>query len=113
MAGMVMNKKKYESMPNDIKKIIDDMGPKYSAQTGRSFDRDAEDGMNLLKDAGGVVRELPPQDMEEIGRRLAPLWTEWIDEMEAKGLPGKAIVADYYKILKSMGSKKPFHGYKP
>jgi TRAP-type C4-dicarboxylate transport system substrate-binding protein len=113
MAGMVMNKKKYESMPDDIKKMIDDMGPKYSAQTGRSFDRDAEDGKSLLKGAGGVVRELPAQDMEEIGKRLAPLWTEWIDEMEAKGRPGKAIVADYYKILKSMGSKKPFHGYTP
>lgn len=113
MAGMVMNKKMYESMPDDIKKIIDDMGPKYSAHTGRSFDQDAEDGMKLLKEAGGVVREFPPQDMDEIGKRLAPLWTQWIDEMEAKGLPGKAIVADYYNILKGMGSKKPFHGYTP
>ena len=110
---MVMNKKKYESMPDDIKKMIDDMGPKYSAHTGRSFDKDAEDGMKLLKDAGGIVREFSPQDMKEIGNRLAPLWNQWISEMEAKGLPGKAIVADYYKILKSMGSKKPFHGYTP
>ena len=34
MAGMVMNKKTYESMPDDIKAIIDDMGPKYSALAG-------------------------------------------------------------------------------
>lgn len=113
MSGMVMNKKKYESLPDDIKKIIDDMGPKYSAVVGRAFDKDDVDAMNMLKDAGGVIHEFSPKDMEEIGKRLAPLWNNWIDEMEAKGHPGKAIVADYYKILKSMGSKRPFHGYVP
>jgi TRAP-type C4-dicarboxylate transport system substrate-binding protein len=113
MAGMVMNKKMYESMPEDIRKIIDDMGPKYSAVAGRSFDKDAEDGLNLLKGAGGVIHEFPAKDLDEIGNRLAPLWKKWIDEQEAKGRPGKKIVADYYNILKSMGSKKPFHGYVP
>ena len=113
MAGMVMNKKMYQSLPDDIKKIIDDMGPKYSAVTGRSFDKDAEAGRKLLLGAGGVIREFSSADMKEIGKRLAPLWDEWIAEQEAKGRPGKKIVADYYKILKGMGSKQPYHGYVP
>ena len=37
----------------------------------------------------------------------------WVDDMDAKGLPGKKIVADYYNILKGMGSKQPYHGYVP
>ncbi|MFH1488920.1 MAG: TRAP transporter substrate-binding protein [Pseudomonadota bacterium] len=111
--ALVMNKKMYQSMPDDIKKILDDMGPKYSAHTGRAFDQDTEDGLKLSKDAGCVIRDLPPADMEEVGKRLAPLWEKWIAEQELKGRPGKKIVADYYNILKSMGSKNPFHGYKP
>ncbi|MFH1488375.1 MAG: TRAP transporter substrate-binding protein [Pseudomonadota bacterium] len=111
--AQVMNKKMYQSMPDDIKKILDDMGPKYSAHVGRALDQDAEDGLKLLKDAGCVIRDLPPADMAEVGKRLAPLWEKWISEQEAKGRPGKKIVAEYYNILKGMGSKNPFHGYKP
>jgi TRAP-type C4-dicarboxylate transport system substrate-binding protein len=113
MFALVMNKKMYEQMPDDIKAILNDMGPKYSAHTGESFMKDEEDGLKLFKEAGGVTIDLPPADMEQIGKILAPMWTNWIAEKEAKGLPGKKVVADYYNILRGMGVKKPFHGYTP
>jgi TRAP-type C4-dicarboxylate transport system substrate-binding protein len=111
--GLVMNKKIYNEMPDDIKAIVDDLGPKYSAVGGVSFDKDLQDGFNLLKGAGGKIYQLPPADMEELGKLVVPMWQEWIAEKEAKGLPGKKIVADLYNILKGMGVEKPFHGYKP
>lgn len=113
MFAFVMNKKMYNKMPDDIKAIIDELGPKYSALTGVNLDKDTRDGIKLLNDSGNVIRELSSQDMDEVGKILAPIWENWIAEKEAKGLPGKKIVADYYNILKSMGSKKPFHGYTP
>ncbi|MBW1799299.1 MAG: TRAP transporter substrate-binding protein [Deltaproteobacteria bacterium] len=109
----VMNRKIYNKMPDDIKAIIDELGPKYTAIAGRAFDKDMQDGRDLLKGAGGKVYKLPDADMAEVGKALAPLWKEWIAEKEAKGLPGKQIVADYYNILRGMGMQKPFHGYTP
>jgi len=56
---------------------------------------------------------LSAADMEKVGKVVAPLWEKWIAEKEAKGLPGKKIVKDFYNILKGMGVENPFHGYKP
>ena len=109
----VMNKKVYNDMPGDIKAIIDELGPKYTAISGRAFDKDMQDGRDLLKGAGGKVYKLSDADMEEVGKALAPLWKKWIEEKEVKGLPGKKIVDDYYHILRGMGIQKPFHGYTP
>jgi len=113
MFAVVMNKKAYEKLPGDIKAIMDELGPKYSALDGAAFDKDNHKGIEMMKAAGGVVHELPPADMEAFGKIMAPIWKEWIAEKEAKGLPGKKIVTDFYNILKGMGVKKPFHGYTP
>jgi TRAP-type C4-dicarboxylate transport system substrate-binding protein len=111
--AVVMNKKVYEKMPSDIKAIIDEMGPKYSALFGRAHDKMAEASGGMLKNAGAVFYDLPATDMTEIGGIVAPLWEQWISEKEAKGMPGKKIVTDLYETFKGMGVRNPFHGYRP
>ena len=111
--AVVMNRKTYEKIPSDIKTMIDEMGPRYSALFGKAHDKMAEDSVGMLKKAGSVFYELPAADMKEIGEIVAPMWQEWITEKEAKGLPGKKIVADLYKTFKGLGVQNPFHGYRP
>jgi TRAP-type C4-dicarboxylate transport system substrate-binding protein len=111
--AVVMNKKVYGKMPSDIKAIIDEMGPKYSALFGRAHDKMAKASGGMLKDAGAVFYDLPATDMTEIGGIVAPLWKQWISKKEAKGMPGKKIVADLYETFKGMGVQNPFHGYRP
>lgn len=111
--AMVMNKKKYDSLPQDIQQILEKMGLQYSGLAGAGFDEGGRRGEELLKNAGGVVHRLPPAEADEIGRLMAPIWNDWIAAQEAKGRPAKAVIADLYKTFKEMGIKKPFHGYQP
>ena len=109
---LVMNKKIYEGLPPEVKKLIEEIAPKYSALLGKAHDNMAADSAEMLKKAGAVFHNLPAEDMNEIGRIVSPLWNEWITEVEAKGVPGKKIVSDYYDIYKGLGVRNPFHGYK-
>lgn len=111
--AIVMNKKKYEKLPAEIKDIIDEISPKYTAITGKRHDLYARDGMDLLKKAGGARYQFSADDIDKVGKAVAPIWKKWIDDGEAKGLPRKKLVADFYNILKGMGVEKPFHGYVP
>jgi TRAP-type C4-dicarboxylate transport system substrate-binding protein len=111
--AIVMNKKVYDRLPADIKAIIDDISPKYTVITGKAHDVYAEEAKNLIKKAGGKIYQLSAADTDKVGKAVAPIWSKWIADGEAKGLPRKQLVADFYQILKGMGVAKPFHGYVP
>jgi TRAP-type C4-dicarboxylate transport system substrate-binding protein len=111
--AVVMNKKTYARLPVDIRKIIDDISPKYTAISGKKQDLDANEGRALLKEAGGKVYHLSASDTEKVDEAVGPIWKKWIAEGEAKGLHRKQLVADFYHILRGMGIAKPFHGYVP
>jgi TRAP-type C4-dicarboxylate transport system substrate-binding protein len=96
----VMNKKKYNSLPDDIKKIIDETtGLVLSRETGRVYDsmrpvykeRCLEKGMQTIK--------LPPEDTEKLKTLTMPLREEWVKEMDKKGLPGKAVLDAAIKYI--------------
>jgi TRAP-type C4-dicarboxylate transport system substrate-binding protein len=112
--AVVMNKAKYESLPADIRKIIDELGDKYALIAGQNYQSDSADAKNrLFKNAGGKVYQFSAADMEKVDAAMAPIWQKWIADGEAKGLPRKKMVDDFYNILKGLGVEKPFHGYAP
>lgn len=113
MFAFVMNKATYDSFPPDIKAIVDEISPKYCALTGQEHEAFGEDSKKLLANAGGVVYEVTAADEAKIDEVMAPLWQKWIADGEAKGLPRKQMVDDFYSILQGLGVKKPFHGYAP
>lgn len=109
--ALVMNKKIYDGLPPEVKSLLEEIAPKYSALLGKSHDMYYSDALEILKKVGSAFHDLPAEDMQQVGRLVSPLWNEWIAEVEAKGVPGKKIVSDYYDIYKGLGVKKPFHGY--
>jgi TRAP-type C4-dicarboxylate transport system substrate-binding protein len=108
-----ISKASYEKLPADIQAMIDDMAPKYTAILGRMYDESAERSKKQFQETGRPIHQLSEADLQKVSDAVAPLWEKWIADMEAKGLPGRKIVDDYYNILKGMGVEKPFHGYAP
>jgi TRAP-type C4-dicarboxylate transport system substrate-binding protein len=92
---VVMNKKKYESLPPDIRKIIDDnSGLQMAVKAGRAYDQADIPGKKLFEDKGGTVYPLPAAEKEKWMKASMPIKTNWIKDMDAKGLPGKEVL-DY------------------
>jgi TRAP-type C4-dicarboxylate transport system substrate-binding protein len=90
-----MNKAKYESLPDDLKAVIDaNSGLMASRWAGRAHDTGDVEGMETMEEAGNAISTLSEEATEEL-RALGREVTEaWIEEVTAKALDGAALVED-------------------
>jgi TRAP-type C4-dicarboxylate transport system substrate-binding protein len=112
--GSVMNLKTWKSMPPDIQKIIDGVNEEMVGFITTGSEEKGVLGYELygLKKArplyiekGIEVYKLAPAEMDNLAKAVLPLWDEWVERMEAKGLPGKKVMKEYLSILKGLGAK--------
>jgi TRAP-type C4-dicarboxylate transport system substrate-binding protein len=104
-----MNKDSYESLPDDLKAVIDaNSGMFASAWAGRAHDLGDADGRAQMREAGNEIAtlsEAATAEMKELGREVRQ---EWIDEVTAKGLDGAALVDDAQRLMnKYEGTAEP------
>jgi TRAP-type C4-dicarboxylate transport system substrate-binding protein len=97
---IVMNKAKWESLPADIKKIMEDnIGLETSRKAGIVYDRTEASMKKKVLEYGVKVNELPMEDqakMQSAGREVREAWAK---ETEAKGLPGNEVLKYVQTLL--------------
>lgn len=97
---IVMNKRKYNSLPDDIKKVIDQTtGLVLSREAGRVYDRMRPVYKERCLEKGMQTIQLPPEDTEKLKALTMPIRDEWIEEMDQKRLPGKAVLDAAIKYI--------------
>lgn len=90
---IVMNKKKYESLPDDIKKVIDQTtGIVMSRDAGKAYDEMRLVEKEQCLEKGMQTFQLSPEDTEKLEALTMPLREEWIKEMGDKGFSGKEVL---------------------
>ena len=90
---IVINKDVWEGLPGDVKTLLESTtGLKMSKAAGKAFD-DAEKPFREMTIAKGTKEIiLDPAELAKMKESTFSLREEWAAEMEAKGLPGKAIL---------------------
>jgi TRAP-type C4-dicarboxylate transport system substrate-binding protein len=113
--AVAMNRKSYERLPKDIQRIVDEMAqdPKYGFISAKQMDDLTEVGRQCLIKHGVEFLEWEASSLEELGRRLRPVWDKWIADREAKGLRAKEALKIMYGEFQKMGVKVPAVGYRP
>jgi TRAP-type transport system periplasmic protein len=97
----IMNQKKYESLPPDLRKVIDDLSGAWGAEfTGAAWDKNELEGIAVAKKAGATIYTVPPEERQRWATRLKPVEEEWLKSMEAKGLPGRQLLNDLREAVK-------------
>lgn len=97
-----MNKAKYDSLPADLKKVVDaNSGAAVSAQFGKLMsDADAAGKEKLL--AGGVAINVIPKDELEKWRKASDsLDDSWAKDMDGKGADGKKLLQSARDLIKT------------
>lgn len=93
-----MNKARYESLPADLKKVIDaNSGQALSGQIGRAFLQADSEGKKLVSPAS--VNVIPAAELaawKQIGNKLA---ADWVKDMDAKGLAGSKLLDDAKALI--------------
>ena len=96
-----MNQKKYDSLPPDLRKVIDDLSGTWGAEfTGIAWDKNEHEGIAAIKKAGGTIYKLPAEERQRWAARLKFMDEEWVKGLEAKGLPSRQLLSDLREALK-------------
>jgi TRAP-type transport system periplasmic protein len=93
--AVVMNKAKWDSLPADVKKVIDDLSREQAVWTGEYVDGHVQEALTWsAKEYGHKTFTLPAAEQKKVASLLAPMVDEYEKKAAALGLNGKQIVAD-------------------
>ncbi|HMN78324.1 MAG TPA: TRAP transporter substrate-binding protein [Burkholderiaceae bacterium] len=96
-----MNQAKYDSLPANLKKVIDDnSGLATSAWAGeKGFDAMVEPFSKLARDRGNTITVIPATELGRWEQATANVDDDWMKEVAAKGGDGKKLIAEAKALL--------------
>jgi TRAP-type C4-dicarboxylate transport system substrate-binding protein len=97
----IMNQKKFNSLPTDVQKLLEESGQVWREQQAK-FDAGCIQGaINFCKEKNHTFINLTPKEIKDWYNLVKePIHQKWIDEAEAKGLPGNKIYKYTLKLIK-------------
>jgi len=88
-----MNKERYDSLPDDLKAVIDaNSGPALAAEIGKVWDDVEAPGRAAQLNSGGEIITLDAAATAAFAALGEKVTQRWIEETTAAGLDGKALV---------------------
>jgi TRAP-type C4-dicarboxylate transport system substrate-binding protein len=101
-AGFVfaMNQAKYDSLPADLKQVIDaHSGAALSREIGRTWDESQALGRKAAVDRGNTFIALTPEETDHWIKASASLYDDWVADMDKRGQPGRQMLQDVRDLL--------------
>lgn len=100
-----MNKAKYESLPADLKKVIDaNSGQALSGQIGKAFLQADGEGKKLT--AKNTTNVIPASELANWKKVGQPLADAWVADMNSKGKPGAEMLDAARKLIAQHATTK-------
>jgi len=96
---VVMNKDKWAALPDDVKKIIQELNKEWIPKHGEAWDASDEEGRKYLASKGGKCLALADDEAAKWKKAAEPVLGEYAKAAEGKGLPGQEAVAFAQKVL--------------
>jgi TRAP-type C4-dicarboxylate transport system substrate-binding protein len=95
-----MNKAKYDGLPADLKKVIDDnSGPATSRWVGKVMDDGDAPGLKFAQDRKNKIVALDAAETKRWKEAAKPVIAAWIAELKGKGIDGQALIDDVEKLV--------------
>lgn len=90
-----MNKAKYDSLPADLKQVIDNnSGLALAKQIGAIWDQADNPGREAAKKAGNQFNTIEGEELERWKQASQPVIDNWIKAMDEQGLNGQQMYED-------------------
>ncbi len=93
----IMNQAKYDSLPADVKKAIDEMSGEFAARMmGKGWDKVDRRGMAFMQAAGVQFVKADAAFVKTVTEKTTPVVDAWVKAAEAKGLKDpKKVLAEF------------------
>ena len=104
---VVMNKKKWNSLPPDVQKVLTDVSSTWTEYTGKAWNQIDIDGVKYGRTFKHTFNYVSAQEEARWGNALRPMYDEWIKSANAAGLPGKEAVEYRQQLVEKYGKMYP------
>ena len=91
----VMDKKRWDKLPADVQKVIEELGPEMAVWTGEYHDKQNVDAALkwAAKEHNLQILPLAADERARWDAKLKPMEQQWVTETAAKGLPAEKYMA--------------------
>lgn len=97
---LVMNKERFAALDKKDQEAIDKVsGEAFAKLSGKAWDVADAKGIEAIKANGNTLTTADDDFIADIKKRTAHLEEEWIKEADAKGVDGKAALAELRKLV--------------
>jgi TRAP-type transport system periplasmic protein len=95
-----MNQARYDGLPAELKKVIDDnSGPALSQQIGRIWDASQAAGRKAAQERGNTITMIPAAELDNWIKASASLHDEWAADLDRRGANGKALLQEARDLI--------------
>jgi TRAP-type C4-dicarboxylate transport system substrate-binding protein len=95
-----MNKGTYEALPDDLKQVIDaNSGMALAKQIGKVWDEAEQPGLEAAEATGAEFYVIEGAELERWKAASAPVIEAWIEQMDANGQDGAALVEEARSLI--------------
>ena len=99
-----MNKAKYDGLPADLKKVIDESGGMGLAdRMGKAWEEIEKPGLEAAQKRGNTIIDMAPAEVEKLKKLAEPVRAAWVAEMDKAGKDGKKLLADAEALIAKHG----------
>jgi TRAP-type C4-dicarboxylate transport system substrate-binding protein len=102
---VVMNLKKWNALPKDTQKIIEDVSKEWIDVHGKAWDSSDAEGRAFTLSLGNQIINLSAAESARWKKAVKPTIDEYIKNTDAKGLPGKKAAKEAQTILAKQRKK--------
>ena len=97
---VAMNKKKWDSIPPDSQKVIEQINQEWIDKMGETWDRITNDGKDFVIKIGNKIIDISAEENARWAERMQPVIDLYLTRAKEKNLPGEEVVKfarDYLK----------------
>jgi TRAP-type C4-dicarboxylate transport system substrate-binding protein len=95
-----MNRKSYDAMPADLRKIVDaHAGMEGAKMAGTAWDTSGVPVREMVAKRGNNIVTLPPAEVARWRAAAKPVVETWLADAKAKGIDGEKLLADATALI--------------
>ncbi len=97
---VVMNLKKWNALPADVRKTIEEVSAQWIDVHGKAWDQLDEEGRTYSLSLGNTIVPLSASENARWKKAVLPILDGYIKEVSAKGLPAQKAVKEVEEMIK-------------
>jgi TRAP-type transport system periplasmic protein len=84
---VVMNKNKWNALPPDVQKVIDQVNEEWIVKQGKTWDEIDKLGIEFAVGKGDTIISLSKEEDAKWAKAVSPMFDDYLKDKKAKGLP--------------------------